>query len=106
MAKKKKAAETAEVTEASESAALPATEDENGGMYGPLPEVDANPETGESGEKECAPVSVIRVTAPKRGRYRAGRHWTGTTDVDVSGLTDEQIRMLTNDPKLTVDFPG
>ncbi|MEQ5870242.1 hypothetical protein J4E08_10065 [Sagittula sp. NFXS13] len=51
-------------------------------------------------------VLTIRVRGPKKGRYRAGRHFTrDVTEIPVDELTDGELDALQADPKLTVKVP-
>lgn len=46
---------------------------------------------------------IVRVTGPKRGRWRAGRHFTAEPqDILIGDLTEDDLQALVDDPKLTV----
>lgn len=46
---------------------------------------------------------MITVTGPKKGRWRAGRHFTpAPLAIPLADLSDDEIAMLTDDPKLVV----
>lgn len=46
---------------------------------------------------------TITVTGPKKGRWRAGRHFTpAPLTIPLADLSDDEIAMLTDDPKLVV----
>lgn len=46
---------------------------------------------------------MITVTGPKRGRWRAGRHFTAEpVQIPVADLTEEDIAALVGDPRLSV----
>ena len=54
--------------------------------------------------KSAKPVGGIIVTGPKRGRWRAGRHFTPEPSViALADLTKEQLAMIEADPALTVE---
>jgi len=47
-------------------------------------------------------VPGLRVTAGKDGFRRAGRAWSGITEVLRDALTDEQVKQLMEEPRLVV----
>lgn len=47
-------------------------------------------------------MKMIRVIAKKDGFRRAGRAWSGTTEVPVADFTKSQIEQLKNEPMLVV----
>lgn len=47
--------------------------------------------------------AIITVTGPKRGRWRAGRHFTPQpVPIPLADLSDDEIAALAGDPYLTV----
>ncbi len=46
---------------------------------------------------------MLRITAPRKGLRRAGRRWEGVTEAPVDEFTDEQLRQLQEDRRLTVE---
>lgn len=45
--------------------------------------------------------AVLRVTGPKKGRWRAGRHFTAeAVEIPLDDLTEDEIAALMDDPKL------
>ena len=49
------------------------------------------------------PIQMLRVTAKKAGRRRAGREWPGTpVEVPAAQFSDTQIIQLIDDPELIV----
>lgn len=74
---------------------------------------DTAPATGEdtapAGLAMIGPEPVmITITGPKRGRWRAGRHFTpAPVQIPLADLSDDEIEMLRDDPKLSVaGLPG
>ncbi|WP_172298345.1 hypothetical protein [Pseudoruegeria sp. HB172150] len=68
------------------------------------------PPTSEDGDPQSGgsplPPSglVVRVIGPKKGRWRAGRHFTReAVDIPLEELSEDEKRMLIGDPKLTVE---
>lgn len=47
-------------------------------------------------------MKMIRVISTKTGFRRAGRAWTGTTELPASDLTKQQIEQLQAEPLLVV----
>lgn len=68
------------------------------------PEIDAADPHGveDSNLEDSGPVKVLIITAPKKGFRRAGVSWQGTTEVLAGEFTEEQIRALKDEPRLTV----
>ena len=54
-----------------------------------------------AGNKKQEPM--LRVTAKRDGFRRAGRAWSGTTEVPVSELTEDQVAALKAEPMLVVE---
>ncbi|WP_457647370.1 hypothetical protein [Profundibacter sp.] len=49
------------------------------------------------------PVGYVSITGPKRGRWRAGRHFSATpTVIARTDLTDDEMVAINMDPALTV----
>lgn len=54
-------------------------------------------------EPEQPPEGVLTVIGPKRGRWRAGRHFSPEpVKIPLAELSAEEIAMLEGDPKLTL----
>ncbi|MBW4984743.1 hypothetical protein KZZ07_19560 [Mameliella sp. CS4] len=54
-------------------------------------------------DPEQPPEGVLTVIGPKRGRWRAGRHFSPEpVKIPLAELSDDEIAMLANDPKLTL----
>lgn len=75
-------------------------------------DVASVPDTGGTGGGDTAPAQLdpaaagaIIVTGPKKGRWRAGRHFTPEPQIIlVSDLEPGQREMIEGDLKLTVEF--
>lgn len=75
-------------------------------------DVASVPDTGGTGGGDTAPAQpepgaegAIIVTGPKKGRWRAGRHFTPEPSIIlVSDLEPGQREMIEGDLKLTVEF--
>lgn len=75
-------------------------------------DVASVPDAGGTGGGDTAPAQpdpgaegAIIVTGPKKGRWRAGRHFTAESQmILVSDLEPAQREMIEADPKLTVEF--
>ncbi len=52
--------------------------------------------------KKRQTVKGLRVVAKSDGFRRAGREWTGSTDVPLSDFTGAQIEQLRREPQLVV----
>ena len=48
-------------------------------------------------------MKIIRVIAKKDGFRRAGRSWSGTTEIPASELSQGQIEALKAEPNLVID---
>lgn len=48
-------------------------------------------------------TKTIRVTAKRDGFRRAGRAWSGTTEVPAGDLSKAQLAQLKSEPMLVVD---
>ncbi len=71
------------------------------------PETPEAGEGGEAGNDDLNPESLsgakVSIVGPKRGRWRAGRHFTAEpTVIPVDDLTEDEIVAITLDDKLTV----
>lgn len=50
------------------------------------------------------PGLVVRVTGPKKGRWRAGRHFTAEpVDIPMDELTGDELAALEADPKIEIE---
>lgn len=75
-------------------------------------DVASAPDNGGTGGGDTAPAQpdpgaegAIIVTGPKKGRWRAGRHFTPEPQIIlVSDLEPGQREMIEADPKLSVEF--
>jgi hypothetical protein len=70
-------------------------------------ETGSLPQAGADSAPATNPAStmLVRVTGPKRGRWRAGRHF-GPEPVDIAAgdLTEAEIAALAGDPALSVEM--
>lgn len=48
-------------------------------------------------------ISGLRVTTKRDGFRRAGREWTGTTELSRDELNEEQLEQIHNEPLLIVE---
>ncbi|OWV43188.1 hypothetical protein [Mameliella alba] len=56
-----------------------------------------------SSAPEQPPEGVLTVIGPRKGRWRAGRHFTPEpVQIPLANLSDDEIAMLAGDPKLTL----
>ena len=65
-------------------------------------EPQAAAEEGTKAAPAPSPVPMLRVLSQKPGFRRAGRSWTGSTEVPAADFTKAQIRQLEDEPKLVV----
>ncbi|MEO1974805.1 MAG: HI1506-related protein [Paracoccaceae bacterium] len=60
-----------------------------------------------AGAKDGAPAAkpvVVVVTGPRKGRWRAGRHFTAEpVTIPAEELSDDEVAALLGDPRLTVE---
>lgn len=47
--------------------------------------------------------TLLRITTKKDGFRRAGRAWSGVTEVSADDFTDEQLQQLREEPMLRVE---
>ncbi|ODM49858.1 hypothetical protein A9320_28250 [Ruegeria sp. PBVC088] len=82
----------------------PATEEGQGSA--PAAEAAAAPQEAAklaAPDPEQPPEGVLTVIGPKKGRWRAGRHFTPEpVEIPLANLSEEEIAMLVADPKLTL----
>lgn len=56
-----------------------------------------------SSDPEQPPEGVLTVIGPRKGRWRAGRHFSPEpVKIPLAELSDDEIAMLAGDPKLTL----
>ncbi|MDD9731198.1 hypothetical protein PVW46_14880 [Mameliella sp. AT18] len=56
-----------------------------------------------SSDPEQPPEGVLTVIGPRKGRWRAGRHFSPeSVKIPLAELSDDEIAMLAGDPKLTL----
>ncbi|MBY6117393.1 hypothetical protein KUW09_24590 [Mameliella alba] len=91
---------------AGQSAAPTETQDEGGKNAG-----DGIPDAGaansaaptKSPAPDQLPEGVLTVIGPKKGRWRAGRHFSPQpVQIPLAELSDDEIASLDSDPKLTL----
>ncbi|WP_300439398.1 hypothetical protein [uncultured Mameliella sp.] len=91
---------------AGEGAAPTQSAAEEGQGAAPAAEVAAAPQEAAKPavpDPEQPPEGVLTVTGPKKGRWRAGRHFTPEpVKIPLADLTEDEIAMLAADPKLTL----
>ncbi|WP_305970445.1 MULTISPECIES: hypothetical protein [unclassified Mameliella] len=82
----------------------PATKEDQGSA--PAAEAAAAPQEAAkpaAPDPEQPPEGVLTVIGPKKGRWRAGRHFTPEpVEIPLANLSEEEIAMLVADPKLTL----
>lgn len=79
--------------------AIPETRTQGGG----LPEAQATAVQTNTETPEPLSGAQVSITGPKRGRWRAGFHFTAEPRLfTVSELTDDEIAAISLDDKLTV----
>lgn len=96
-------AKEAQEKTAGASDAAPATQDNAA-----LPVAASEAGTARPASKNSSPASVdevkaIIITGPKKGRWRAGRHFGPTpTTIPLEELSEEAAEALKSDPKLSI----
>ncbi|BBU57391.1 hypothetical protein KU6B_36560 [Mameliella alba] len=82
----------------------PADEEDQGSA--PVAEAAAAPQEvakPAAPDPEQPPEGVLTVIGPRKGRWRAGRHFSPEpVKIPLADLSDDEIAMLAGDPKLTL----
>ncbi|MFC0157696.1 hypothetical protein CDZ97_00750 [Mameliella alba] len=82
----------------------PADEEDQGSA--PVAETAAAPQKvakPAAPDPEQPPEGVLTVIGPRKGRWRAGRHFSPEpVKIPLAELSDDEIAMLAGDPKLTL----
>lgn len=91
---------------AGEGAAPTEPADEEGQGSAPVAEAAAAPQEvakPAAPDPEQPPEGVLTVIGPRKGRWRAGRHFSPEpVKIPLAELSDDEIAMLAGDPKLTL----
>ncbi|WP_420324631.1 hypothetical protein [Mameliella sp.] len=87
-------------------AALEAKDTTPGGAFdgsGPVQGAGEGAAPIKSSDPEQPPEGVLTVVGPKKGRRRINRHFTPEpVKIPLAELSDDEIAMLADDPKLTL----